>query len=399
MAAFAILAIALLPVCGAQSQHDALQKELQVLLNAAASKSIMPRSSVGYSLGVALSDGTTISLSAGPREHGIGAAKVQPTDRFLLGSATKMYTAAAILRLVEAGKFGLDDKALPLMDSLWKKLAKTSLADRLGSQMEEVTVRQLLQMQSGIPDFDTNPDSRSYQYAHPKEDLGPVEEVNFLPAHPRFDCSPGTCGHYSSTNYELLGLILAQQAGVSSWDEYKQASGLPADVLADMPTTVFPVHGLCSNFTQVHGYGSGYPAKDVFDFSCTGGWTCGNVLSNAGDAAVFVRALYGTDRIVSQTTRDEMTSFKPLTKGFAVGTGYGLGTFDVSSLIKDFSRDLVGHAGETYGYNSITAYSKKNDFSLSITANDEQFFISSFIFKQALSTIRRSLGVSDVMMV
>merc|ERR1712232_920486 len=59
-------------------------------------------------------------------------------------------------------------------------------------------------MRSGIPDFD-NMQSRSYQFDHPDTDLGPVDEIGFLSLPVDFDCTPGTCGEYSSTNYELLG--------------------------------------------------------------------------------------------------------------------------------------------------------------------------------------------------
>merc|ERR1712232_320244 len=93
-------------------------------------------------------------------------------------------------------------------------------------------------MRSGIPDFD-NMQSRSYQFDHPDTDLGPVDEIGFLSSPVDFDCTPGTCGEYSSTNYELLGLILAQQAGATSWDQYTQATDLGA-VLEKCPTRNLP---------------------------------------------------------------------------------------------------------------------------------------------------------------
>ena len=39
--------------------------------------------------------------------------------------------------------------------------------------------------------------------------------------------APDTGGAYSSINYEILGLILAQAHGVSSWSEFDQMSVLP----------------------------------------------------------------------------------------------------------------------------------------------------------------------------
>ena len=69
----------------------------------------------------------------------------------------QMYTAAAVLRLVDAGEFDLDSKALPLMDTFFRRLNGTSLESFLGPLIKRVTVRQLLQMRSGIADFDNGP--------------------------------------------------------------------------------------------------------------------------------------------------------------------------------------------------------------------------------------------------
>ena len=38
--------------------------------------------------------------------------------------------------------------------------------------------------------------------------------------------------------------------------------------------------------------------RDIYNLSCTNGWTCGNVISTGEDVAVFMRALLGKDHIV-----------------------------------------------------------------------------------------------------
>lgn len=325
-----------------------------------------------------------------------GSGDVAPTDPFAMGSTTKMYTAAAILRLVDAGEIGLDDKATPLFDELWTKLNNgASIVESLGPQIKEVTVRHLLNMQSGIPDFD-NSASRAYQFGHPNEDLGPVKELSFLKKGQSFVCPPGTCASYSSSNYELLGLILAQQAGAQSWDEYKQATGLPKDVLAQMPNTNFAVHGPCSKYTNVHGYSAEkFPPVDVYDVSCTNGWACGNVVSNAGDAAVFVRALLGQgERVVKTATQQEMLKLSPLSKGWMVGLPYGLGLMDVSRFMKLEPRTLVGHGGETYGFNAQTGYSKEYDFGLSVVANTESMYLIQVVTPKIYQAVKEFMSSS-----
>jgi hypothetical protein len=38
----------------------------------------------------------------------------------------------------------------------------------------------------------------------------------------KFVCSPGTCGHYASPGYELLGLVLVQLHNLSAWEDLNQ---------------------------------------------------------------------------------------------------------------------------------------------------------------------------------
>lgn len=73
------------------------------------------------------------------------------------GSLTKPYTAIAILRLVEKGKFKLDDPVQPTIDPYIMKYNSTTLQE-LGwpADIANVTVRMLLHMDSGVRDYDNN---------------------------------------------------------------------------------------------------------------------------------------------------------------------------------------------------------------------------------------------------
>lgn len=419
----AVLCItALLPLSILGRGPGVLERKLQRILAKATATYPGPYS-VALSLGVSLPDNILagfgenglISLSSGPRKSTHtgdiptpgawksrlcrgdiptpgdmpipGASCVHHSDKFAMGSTAKMYTAAAVLRLVDQGKFGLDDKALPLFDALWTRLNGTSILDGLGPYIKEVTVRQLLGMRSGIPDFD-NKASRQYQFNHPEEDLGPVQEVSFLFPVKNFSCSPGQCGEYSSTNYELLGLLLAQQAGKTSWDEYTQQDDLP--LLPEMTSTSFALRGPCSKYTHVHAYSREQtPAVDVSNMSCANGWTCGNLISNAADAAFFVRALLSNGgRILTRSSQQEMLKFVPLTsKAWGFGLPYGLGLMDLAAEFNLKDSALVGHAGETYGFNAITAYAKEYDFGVSVVANSENGTLTWEVLNEAYGSI------------
>ena len=78
------------------------------------------------------------------------------TDRFLFGSGTKPFTATAIIRLQQQGLIkSLDDAASIYADPVLADLKPgTSLVGMLGARAGKVTVANLIQMQSGIADFD-----------------------------------------------------------------------------------------------------------------------------------------------------------------------------------------------------------------------------------------------------
>ena len=97
------------------------------------------------------------SLAAGQVNNTDNTASrpATPKDTFLYGSGTKPFTAAAVLRLVEEGKVNLDDPVSMHVDPVLKKDG-TSWAELFGTEGAAVTVGLMLQMRSGIKDYDGN---------------------------------------------------------------------------------------------------------------------------------------------------------------------------------------------------------------------------------------------------
>jgi CubicO group peptidase (beta-lactamase class C family) len=206
-----------------------------------------------------------------------GQRQAQPSDPQVWGSVTKTYTGATIMQGVAAGNFGLDDSIVPLIDPLLKKMISRrkpppephlppirfkSLVDVFGPLVRNVTLRHLMAMNSGIPDYDTSnhpPDTfRQMAYKNPLFDWGPLDILN-LPwvntGSLKFPPGSKAKMKYSSTNFMLLGLVLAQSAGADDWTDYDQravwqnsSTGSPIQ----LNFTNFAIHGPCSNFTPLH---------------------------------------------------------------------------------------------------------------------------------------------------
>jgi D-alanyl-D-alanine carboxypeptidase len=131
------------------------------------------------------------------------ATRMQPTNLFDAASVTKVYTAAAVMLLVEDRVIELDatiSRYLP--DTVCSRLPNGTTA----------TVRQLLNHTSGIPDFSGTPRYLADLYADPMGEY-PVEKLlgyvyEQAPVGPA-----GTVTSYSNTNYFLLAMIMDCVAG------------------------------------------------------------------------------------------------------------------------------------------------------------------------------------------
>ncbi|HEX2778215.1 MAG TPA: serine hydrolase domain-containing protein, partial [Gemmatimonadaceae bacterium] len=157
--------------------------------------------------------------------------------RFTIASMGKMFTATAILQLVEAGKFGLDD-------TLAKVLPAYPNADRA----RRVTVRQLLQHTAGMGDQWSTP-------RKPVEGLTGALAYAAAVAYPPLLFEPGTRWSYSNEGYSVLAAIVEQHSG-ETFADYVQRHILDR---AGMKETALKSSGADIIPHRAVGY---YPADD-----------------------------------------------------------------------------------------------------------------------------------------
>ena len=121
-------------------------------------------------------------------------------SQFQIGSITKTYTAAAVMRLMEEGKLNLND---PLSNYL-----------ALFPKAEQITIEDLLSHRSGIKNYTERSDIGEWMYS----EQTPIEVIEKVLDDP-FLFEPGSLHSYSNTNYVLLGIIIEQITGLS-YEEY-----------------------------------------------------------------------------------------------------------------------------------------------------------------------------------
>jgi len=280
--------------------------------------------------------GRTIALAGG-----FGDVKQQTatkaTDRFRVGSITKTFVATLVLRLVADGKLALDD----------------TVEQRLPGVVANggsITVRQLLNMTSGLFDYLNDGDSTVTDRLL-AGDLthrwSPLSLLAISNAHePRF--APGARWSYCSTCYVLLGLIVEKATGHPLGSELRRRVFAPAGLSSTSFDTEPRIAG-----PHAHGYERlSKRLTDVSVLSPSYGWAAGAVVSNAPDLARFYRALLGGKLLRPELLR---AMEAPVANGKSAVAPYGLGLIRMSLGCGT----VFGHAGSIAGYEAY-AYNNKD---------------------------------------
>ena len=203
--------------------------------------------------------------------------------RFRLGSVTKQFTAAGILKLEEMGKLKVSDKAcdyLPACPEIWKP----------------VSIHQLLTHTSGIPSFTDIPG-----YTKVKAFPSRYDEQVKLVWEMKMDFDPGTRFQYSNTGYVILGKII-DRAGGMPWEDFlRKEIFLPAG----MNNTMHDSHSDLI-LKRAAGYRSngGPPVNASYiDMRIPG--AAGALVSTAGDLHKWDRAL-ASAKVLTEASRNRM---------------------------------------------------------------------------------------------
>jgi CubicO group peptidase (beta-lactamase class C family) len=252
--------------------------------------------------------GATASLLRPSGEGWTGAAGVSDSgfpfgvgEPYAIASVTKTFTAALVLRLADQKRLALDDKAS-------KYVPDFPDADRF-------TIRQLLQHTSGLI---------------PGGDL-PHDALNEAAAM-GLQFEPGKGYLYSRAGYYLLGLIVEDVTGKS----YSQA--LRDDLLTPLElASTFMDEELLPLPFSTHPYqaaGDAYEGvlwtsgrlfrrltEPTFDYQGAL-WSAGGLWSNTLDLSRWAVSLWGTEAVLTRSSREQMTTF--LGKDFDYA---GLGTY------------------------------------------------------------------------
>jgi CubicO group peptidase (beta-lactamase class C family) len=244
-----------------------------------------------------------------------------PDVKFRLGSLTKQFTATLVLLLQQDGKLNIQDpvsKYLPDAPKAWEK----------------ITLANLLGHTSGIPNFTSDKDFRTWSMSPHTS----AEEIAFFREKP-LEFEPGSQFAYSNSNYEVLGAVIEKVSGQRYGDLLKQRIFQPLG----MQSTGLDSDGLILA-KRAQGY---HPGKDGLVYarseSMTVPWAAGSIYSTTGDLLRWEQGLFG-GKILSADSLKLMTT---------PGKGdYGLGVM----IQQQDGVTIVEHGGGIEGFNTSLMY-------------------------------------------
>lgn len=313
------------------------------------------------------------------------APAVTSKSLFQIGSITKSFTAVEILRLVAAGK-------LKLTDTVGQFLPQYK-------QWGAVTVEQLLNMTSGLPNYSDSPSWNYFESQNIKRKWSLSKLISFVYPKKKFNPPIKQGYYYTNTGYLLAEMIIEKVM-------HKPFGNLLREnILKPMKLThtVYPLPQLSDKNRKnlMHGYGYNQYVnpellgRDVRLNNLSWAASAGAMLANAPQIIEWVRDLFINHKLLTVQQQQQLTRMasvatgKPLAKTTAEDPkGFGLG---VIQAFNSKTGRYWYYEGETLGFRAIYMYVPCNKIVIAATVNSATNGENDHIHELMVSTYQQLL--------
>ncbi len=264
--------------------------------------------------------------------------------RFRIGSMNKMFTATAILQLVEAGKVEL---TAPL---------GTYLRDYPNREVAaKVTIQHLLTHTGGTGDI------FGFDFDAHRTELRTLGDYVKLYGERPLEFEPGSRWAYSNYGFILLGLVIEKVTGQSYYDYVQDHLYDPAGMIA---TGSLPedqeVRDRSVGYMTRPGATEPIPNTDTLPYR---GTSAGGGYSTVGDLARFAHALLSHKLLSAESTK---LLIGGKVESFVIGVRYAYGVEDGRDAD---GNGWVGHRGGAPGMNGDLRIYPKSGYVVAVLAN------------------------------
>ena len=279
-------------------------------------------------------DGNAVGATAGKGNLATGEAP--PLDgEVRIASNTKTFVAVLIMKMVEEGKVKLDEPIETYLPGIVKGQ---------GVDGKKITVRQLLQHTSGLPEFG---DGQLDYFAIRNDYVSPRDVLDGVLSRPA-QFAPGAKFQYNNANYVVLGLLAERVA------KRPIAEQIDAKIVKPLGLkhTYMPAPGEKTiRGKHPHGYHTrdGKPGKleDITEADPSWEGAAGSMVSTPSELNKFMQSVIDGS-LLSQASIAEMKKSVPAPE---MGGEYGLGLI----AHKSSCGVVWGHSGNNPGYHSLSA--------------------------------------------
>ncbi len=346
-------------------------------------------------------------IASGKMSKESNAENLQQDAIFQVGSITKTFIGILSLKLAHEinpktnqkyfGEKGLDSMVGDILgeqpsSQFWNKA------------WNRVTLRQLLNMTSGIPNYTEASQILMIMMNNPYDNFSINDGLSYV-ATESIQFNPGKGYYYSNTNYLIMGLVIAkvtdpenpynldsvqsqlknkifeklqlnhtyfvenlpESSITRTWQQSLLMSGyLVADIPESLQTKYF------------------YNGVDIKGYSLSLASTAGSIISNTSDVNKFIQAIFSQDsNFLTQDEKAELTNFVAMKDegGYkageqidalttAVNKGFGLGYAASVIPTQDGTSEVIYFKpGGTTGFSSQWVYAKDKNISTVFTLN------------------------------
>lgn len=319
--------------------------------------------------------GLAIEAFAGKMGRDPGADPVDQDTLYQMGSTSKSFAVAVILKLEAAGKLSIDDplgKWLPQYPA-W----------------QDVTIRRLLNMTSGIPNYsETEWMSRAWA-DQPKRDFTMKDLV--AAAYPSTTNQlPENNGYfYSNTNYVLAGMIAEEAAGKTYRDlvhdliiephglysTFYEAGTYPESVISRLSHGYFE-NQACADYQPGCKESWNLPVlgRDMREASTSWAQAAGGAISSARDVDRWMRAVFH-GKVVPPKQQQEWMQLVSMKTGEPIAA---VSEDDPAGFSLGLGNRILGpmgaqwfYQGETLGYRTLYVWIAAEDLMITVQTNSQ----------------------------
>ncbi len=369
------LVLALLSAPGAKAEASQAER-IQAALDTWVAERAPVEKITGAAAYVSFGDpGPAIEAFAGKVGRDPADPPVGRDTLFQMGSTSKSFCAAVILELEAAGKLSLDEtigRWLPQYPA-WK----------------DVTIRRLLDMTSGIPNYSESETISRAWISEPTRDLTAEDLVKI--AYPAgANALPASTGyHYSNTNYILASMIAEKAAGRSYRDlvhemvidtlgldsTFYENGTYPEAVTRRLAHGYFD-NSACAEYQPQCKQSWNLPliGQDMRSMSTSWAQAAGGAVASARDVDLWMRAVF-EGRVVPPKQQAEWMALVSTRTGQPIADvsaddprGFSLGL--AKGVLGPFGPQWF-YQGTTLGYRTLYVWFEKEKLMITVQTNSQ----------------------------